>query len=178
MEGAGVILAVEVAVLPAPVRPGAGEAVEDLGRAALAAGVVGALGGLGAPEPLRHALLLDGDEVGGDAGLAEVLLRHDVDGDLRPVRGHADAGRLEDGRPVGVDDARVPGREGDSFERILTRGGEVSFDAHSLLPRLGRNRGRRQYASRAPKSLGPKNHRGQVRVGTEHLHERVSVKGG
>ena len=58
VEGAGVVLGGEVAALPAPVGPGAGEAVEDLAGIGLAAGalVLGQLGqralvGGGAPQP-------------------------------------------------------------------------------------------------------------------------------
>ena len=57
VEGAGVVLAIEVAVPPAPGGPRPGEAVEDLAGVALAGGVVGARGWLGAPQPLGDALL-------------------------------------------------------------------------------------------------------------------------
>ena len=62
VEGLGIFLAVEVAVAPAPIRPGVGQPVEDLAGVGLTAGPL--------PLGFRHA------------GLAEVLLGQDVGRDL------------------------------------------------------------------------------------------------
>src|ERR1044072_312852 len=63
-EGAGIVFAVEVAALPAPVGPGAGHTLEHLARAGLAAEALGLRqfgeGGFvrdRTPQPLRHVML-------------------------------------------------------------------------------------------------------------------------
>ena len=95
VEGLGVLLAREVPVLAAPLRPAPGHPVKDLpgrplppgDRLAVAVEDRPALG-----VHLRHP------------GLAEVLLGEDVGGHLRPVRGDLDVLEPEDGGPVRVAD--------------------------------------------------------------------------
>ena len=104
----------EVTVLPARVGPAAREAVEQLAAVgladvALAGRELGQLEGVGlaAPQPLRDVLLGHPPQPRRHAGLAEVLLRHDVDRHLRPALRHLDVGGLEDRRAIGVGDART-----------------------------------------------------------------------
>ena len=90
-EGARVGLGREVAALPAPIGPGAGEPVEHLLAGLLADKALGlgqraerrVIGGR-TPQPRRHGFLLDLLQAGGHAGLAEIFLRQHVGGDLRP----------------------------------------------------------------------------------------------
>ena len=83
--GARIVLAVEVAVLVAPVRPRAGEPMEDL--TGVGFGPEGrVVGGLGAPQPLRNVGFLDALEGARNAGLPEILLRDDIGRDLTPAR--------------------------------------------------------------------------------------------
>jgi hypothetical protein len=85
----------EIAALPAPVGPGAGQPVEDLlGRGFPAEPLVhGKLGqrvfvGHRPPQELGHVLFAHLLKTRGNAGLAEILLRDDVRGDLAPAFGH------------------------------------------------------------------------------------------
>ncbi len=118
LEGAGVILRVEIAALPAPIGPGAGEPVEHILGGVLAARL-GAVGGL-APEEFGDALLGNGLQRGGDAGLAEICLRQHIAGDLRPLLGDFDVGLLEDDRAVRVADLADGVAERDAFVRRMT----------------------------------------------------------
>ena len=109
VEGARILLGREIAALPAPIGPAAGEAVEDLlgrglGHAALALGQgrEGGLVGDRAPQPGRDAVLLDLFEARRDPGLAEILLRQHVGGDLAPRFRHLDPGLPEDDRAVRI----------------------------------------------------------------------------
>ncbi len=103
IEGAGVLFAVEVATLPAPVGPGAGHAVEHLTRAALAAEALG-LGHCGegcfvgrrTPQPFGRVGIGDADHARGHTGATEILLGEDVGRDLRPRSRHVDVLQLED----------------------------------------------------------------------------------
>ena len=111
VEGAGVLLAVEVAAFPAPVGPGACHPVENLARAALAAESLGfrqrnesGLVGYGSPQPLRHVRFGDADHARRHAGATEILLGEDVRRDLRPLGRHVDVLQLEDDRAVGIAD--------------------------------------------------------------------------
>ena len=95
--GLGVLLAVEVAALPAPIGPGPDQAVEHLSGAGLAALALGlgqggerVLIGLGAPQPGRHTGLLDPGEAGRHTALAEVLLGQNVGCHLAPASRHLD----------------------------------------------------------------------------------------
>ena len=57
-----------------------------------------------APQPGRDGLLLDLLQARGHAGLAEILLRQHVGGDLRPERRHLDVVGAEHHRAVGIAD--------------------------------------------------------------------------
>ena len=101
----------EILALPAPIGPAAGEAIEHLLGRELADETLGfreqgeRLGvGHRAPQPGRHGLFLDLLQPRGDAGLAEILLREDVGGDLRPELGHFDIFQPEHDRTIGVAD--------------------------------------------------------------------------
>src|ERR1700678_2284485 len=105
-------------MLPAPVRPAAGEPVEDLARIVLRPELVvpgrPVQGGFvrdGAPQPLGHTLF--GHALGGrrHAGLAAVLPGEDVDRDLAPAGRHHDILGLKNYRPVRIDDSGGPGTE-------------------------------------------------------------------
>ena len=113
IEGARVFFADEILALPAPIGPAAGEAIEhllgrELADIALVLGQGGKRLGVGhrAPQPGRHGLFLDLLQARGDAGFAEILLRQDVGGDLRPEFGHLDVFEAEHHRAVGIADLR------------------------------------------------------------------------
>ena len=133
--GAGVGLAVEIAALPAPVGPGAGEAVEDLPGVGLAAGLRIRLGR--APgQPVGDILFRDGFEIGfvRHAGLAEVFLGQDVDGDLGPVFRRLHPVVAEHDGAVRIADLarRLP--EGDAVIGIPAFDRELAPDFHRHLP--------------------------------------------
>src|SRR5581483_1064073 len=115
--GARFELVVEVAVLEAPVRPAAGEAMEHLAGVVLAAERrVGRR--LGAPQPLGDALFGDADRRGRDAGLPKILLSEDVGRDLGPAARDLAVLGLEDDLAVGIDDPRRAGLERESGVRV------------------------------------------------------------
>jgi hypothetical protein len=123
-EGARVVLAGEIAALPAPVGPGAGEPVEHLTRVVLADDAFGgralrerALIGHRAPQPGRDLSFLDALEACGHTGLAEILLRQDVGRDLAPMLGDGEALQPEDDGTV-----RVLDLGGGAAERDLVVG--------------------------------------------------------
>ena len=137
VERARVLLGREVAVLPAPVRPAAREAVEDLSGIGLTAEarVVGEIGagvllGNRTPQPVGHAVLGHADGLVWHAGLAKVLLGQDVDGDLAPLLGNQDVGGLEDDGAVRVGDARAARNELDGLERVVTGSGVSPSNVH------------------------------------------------
>ena len=140
-EGARVLLGREVAALEAPVGPGAGEAIEHLAGVGLAAealflGELGerALVGDRPPRPGGDLRLLDLLQAAGDAGLAEILLREDVGGDLAPVLGHEEAVEAEDDRAVGVLDLARGAAEFDRVVRRLAGCREAPRDLHKCPP--------------------------------------------
>ena len=102
-EGLRVLLAVEIAALPAPIGPGAGEPVEDLARIGLADRCARPRAARRArPRRARSARGRRGRcsprpaEPRGHAGLAEIFLGNDVAGHLAPGRrasGCSPAGR-------------------------------------------------------------------------------------
>ena len=151
-EGARVLLGGEVAALPAPVGPGAGEAIEHLARVGLAAEALflgqlgqGALVGDGAPEPGRNLRLFDLLQAAGDAGLAEILLRQDVGGDLAPVLRHLEAVEAEDDRAVGVLDLAGRAAELDGLVGRLAGRRKAPRDLHKCPPCLVIAGRRREY---------------------------------
>ncbi len=124
-EGLGVGFGVEIATLPAPIGPGAGQAVEYLGRLGLAGRPLGRLeggeccfiGGMPA-QPDGDIGFGHGIVAGRNPGLAEIFLGQHVAGDLRPVRRDLDILQLKDHRSVGIADF---GRGGAEFDRCIGR---------------------------------------------------------
>jgi len=123
--GAGVLFGVEVAALPAPVRPSSGQAIENLLGAQFSDDALffrefskSRLIRYRSPQPRRNIVFLHALEVGGDAGLAEVFLREDVTGDLRPVGGNFDIVHLEHERAVGISDFA---RRATEFDLVVGR---------------------------------------------------------
>ena len=108
-ERARVGLAVEIAALPAPIGPGAGEPLEHLlGRlladAALLLGqrLQSVFVGGRAPQPGRNGLFLDLLQPRRHPRLAEIFLRQHVGGDLRPEARHLHIVGMEHHRAVGI----------------------------------------------------------------------------
>ena len=87
-----------------------------------------------APQPLRHVRFGDLDEAGRDAGPAEILLREDVGGDLRPVGRHVDALRLKNDRAVGIADFGVGSTKSHSFEWRFSCLRIPTLEAHRRSP--------------------------------------------
>ena len=139
--GARILVAVEIAGLPAPIGPGAGEAVEHLLRRGLGAHALflrqraqRRLVGDRAPQEGGNALLLDALHPRRDARFAEIFLRQHVGRDLAPGGGNFDALKREHDRTVGIADLALGGREGDEVIRADARLGVMPFDAHRLRP--------------------------------------------
>src|SRR5260370_27490329 len=139
--GAGVILGIEIAALPAPVGPGPGGAVENLLGAALglAALVRRELGerllvGSVAPQPSRHIALHYRLQPGRNPRLAEILLREDVAGDLAPFHRHFHIAELEDDGAVRIANLARRPSERDGCVRILPSPGEPTSDTHTNSP--------------------------------------------
>ena len=140
-EGAGIRFPVEIAALPAPIGPGAGEPVEHLGGPRLAGGgarlvelsgrrLVGDM----APEPSGHVRLLDRLHLGRHAGLAEVFLGQDVDGDLGPRDRRFDVAELENDRAVRIADLARGFVELDAVVGRLPLACEQALNPHRLVP--------------------------------------------
>ncbi len=127
----------EIAALPTPVGPGAGQPVEDLPRIGFRAVTFGLrqLGEFGlvghrAPQEGGNVVLFDLLEASGHAGLAEILLRQNVGGNLGELRRHVDVVEPEHHGAVGILDLRQGLAEFDLRIGRLTRLGEVPLDAH------------------------------------------------
>ena len=142
VERLRVLLRREVAALETPVRPRAGEAIEHLAGIGLAAVALflgqfgeGFLVRHGAPGPRRDLRLFHLLQAAGDPGLAEILLRQDVGGDLAPVLRHLEAVEAEDDRAVGVLDLTGRAAEFDGGVGRAARSGEAPRDLHSV-PRV------------------------------------------
>ena len=138
-ERAGVLFGVEIAALPAPIGPGAGEPLEHLlrrnaRRRALLLGqrLQRLLVGDRAPQPGRNGLFLDLLQPRGHARLAEIFLRQHVGGDLRPGRGHLDVVGAEHHRAVGIADLARGQPERDVRVGGLSCLGVSPFDPHPL----------------------------------------------
>ena len=141
-EGAGVVLAVEIAALPAPVGPGAGKPVEDLARVGLGAVALvfrqfgkGGLVGHRTPQEGGDGILLDLLQAGGHAGLAEIFLGENVARDLAELHRYVDVVEPEDDRAVRVLDL---GKRLAEFDVRIGRPallGVMTFDAHALVPK-------------------------------------------
>ena len=132
-------IGVEIAALPAPIGPGAGEPVEHLlgGGFADEALLLGqraecVLVRHRAPQEGGDGLFLDLLQARRNAGLAEILLRQDIGGDLRPEFRHLDVVRLEHDRAIRVADFGRGQAERDLRVGRLPVLGEAPFDPHSL----------------------------------------------
>src|SRR5690606_16207217 len=132
-----VFFRVEIAALPAPIGPGAGETVEDLPRVALRAEAVfraQRLKRIGVrhvpPQEFRYAFLRHGFQHRGHARLAEIFLGEHVAGDLAPLRRDLNVLQVEDDRPVGIADFARRRAEGKTFVRRLTLDCEATLDTH------------------------------------------------
>ncbi len=145
-EGARVDFAVEMAALPAPIGPGAGEPLEHLlGRPLadiallLRQRLERVFVGHRAPQPGRNGFFLDALEPRRHAGLAEIFLRDDVGGDLRPGGGHFHVLGVKHDRAVGVANLAGGQPERDARVRRLALCGVTTLDPHFLRPfSLGR----------------------------------------
>ncbi|MPL92618.1 hypothetical protein SDC9_38730 [bioreactor metagenome] len=175
--GARVVLGAEIAALPAPVGPGAGQPVEHLlGRgfahnALIFRQVLKRLGvGDRAPQELGHALLAHLLQRRGNARLAEVFLREHVGGNLAPALGHLDAVVVEHDLAVRVANFRRGGGEGDLAIGAGLGRGELAFDLHLHCPvfksnppcRLRKDRGARPEACSRGRPSRFRSTRGEV----------------
>src|SRR5580704_15831253 len=142
VERARIRLGVEVAALPAPVRPGARHAVEHLLRRGLSAARFARR--LMPPEEFRYAGFGDGFQVRRDTGLAEVLLRQHVAGDLTPRIGDLDVALTEDDGAVRIAD--FAGRESELDALI----GRLAFDS---VPTLNAHKCPRERMMVPPRTL-------------------------
>ena len=142
-ERARVFFGVEIAALPAPIGPGAGEPVEHLLGGGLRTGAL-ALGqrferrlvGDRAPQERRHGVLLDALQPRRDPRLAEILLGEHVGRHLAPAGGDLDVVEREDDRAVGVADL-ASGRM--KFDQRVGRNislGVSPLDPHFFVPRF------------------------------------------
>ncbi len=120
-ERARIVLGGEVAALPAPVGPGAGEAVEHLAGVRFAAEALFSGSSASARSSAAERHSQDGTGVffellqaARHAGLAEILLRQNVGGDLAPMLGDVEIVEPEDDGAVGVLDLGCGAPEGDA----------------------------------------------------------------
>ena len=142
VEGAGILFALEIAALPGPIGPGAGQPVEALLGAGLAAAALplrqhgerGLVRGA-APQPGRDALFLDRGDSRRHPGLAQIFLGQDVASDLAPLGRDLDSLGSEHDRPVGVADFAGGAAEGDAFVWIPPGRGKTTRDVHWLPPK-------------------------------------------
>ena len=118
-ERARVFFGGEVAALPAPVGPGAGEAIEDLAGIGLAAEAfffweIGERRFIGdrTPQPRGDLRLFEFLQARRDAGLAEILLRQNVGGDWLKCSGTSKPSRRKTMEPSGFLISEVARRNG------------------------------------------------------------------
>ena len=140
-EGGGVFFRREIAALPAPVGPGAGETGEDLAGIGFRAVLLFLRQRLhrflvchGAPQEGGDVVFLDLLQDLRDPGLAEIFLRENVGRDLGELRRHVDVGQPEDDGAVRVADLADRLAEFDPAIGARVRLGETTFDAHCLSP--------------------------------------------
>ena len=120
IKSLGVFGGVEVAEGLAPVSPAASKAVEHFAGVGLEVDVE-----LGVGAQISQIGL-----AAEDARLAEILLREDVGGDLRPLRRDHDAFHLEHAGPIGIFDLAAAGLKGDSRVRVVASSREIASDLH------------------------------------------------
>ncbi len=118
-----ILIAAKVPVLFAPVRPAAGETIEDLARVSLRPCY-----GVAALRHLRVAVVVELRH----SRLAEVLLDQHVDRHLRPVLGCLDTVHRKDEAPVGVSNLRGSIYELDGFVRVFSGACEATRHLHAL----------------------------------------------
>ncbi len=164
--GARVLLRVEIAGLPAPIGPGAGEPVEHLfGRdfRDVALGLGKMLERLlvrgRPPQERRHAVLLDALQARRDARLAEIFLRQHVGRDLAPDGRNLDVVEREDDRAVGIADLALRRREDDQVIGRRARLCVVPFNSHLSRPRfLSAIRPREPPCPKPEREVPPRSH--------------------
>jgi hypothetical protein len=140
-EGVGILFRIEIAALPAPIGPGAGEPLEHLLRRMLAdaalllrKGGQSLLIGGRAPQPGRNGLFLDLLQPGRDPGLAEIFLRQHIGGNLRPGARHLDVVGVEHHRAVGIANLARGQPERDVRVGCLSCFGVAPLDPHRPCP--------------------------------------------
>ena len=111
IEGEGVVFCIEIFALPAPIGPGAGKAVEHVGRrlfraVALFLRQFGECLFIGnrTPQEGGDVVFLDPLQPSGNARLAEIFLRQNVSCHLAPGRGHIDIVSRKDDRAIRIAD--------------------------------------------------------------------------
>ena len=140
-EGLRIGLGVEIFALAAPIGPGAGESVENIGggtfrpialglRQALECSLVGDR----APQEGGNIRLFDLGQAGGYAGLTEIFLGEHVGGDLAPGRRHVDIVLGEDDGAIRITDFALRLAELDLCVGRLTCLGIKSVDPHVFIP--------------------------------------------
>ena len=136
-ENLRVVFGIEIAALPAPIGPGAGEAIEDL----LGGGFADHAFGFGqqhhrfvvgdrAPQERGNGILFHLLQARGHAGLAEILLRQNVGGHLRPEFRNLDIVEPEHHRAVRILDLARGQTKFDPRVRRLAVFGVATFDPH------------------------------------------------
>jgi hypothetical protein len=141
-ESPGIGLAVEIATFPAPIGPGAGHPIEDLLGGRLAHGALGLRQGRQrimvrhmAAQPGRNTWLIHGFQGCGNSSLAEILLRQDVAGDLRPRLRHLDTRQAEDDRSIRIANLARRSDELDLAIPTFCIGGQFPLKAHAKVLR-------------------------------------------
>src|SRR6185295_37242 len=140
VEGARVIFTIEIAALPAPVGPRAGETMEYLLGADFAAGFLFAFGerveavfvGDLPPEKRGNVLFLNRFQAHRDSRAAEIFLRHHIAGDLTPAVGNFNSLLTEDHRSVGIADFAGQGMETDALVGRPAIDSEKTPDTHGF----------------------------------------------
>ncbi len=142
VEGAGVLLRVEIAALPAPIGPSTGQTMKHLFGALFVGEFRLALGKDGesilvrhlTPEEGRDRVFLDAFQPRRDAGPAEIFLRHHVGSDLAPRVGDLDSLLPEDHRTVWIADFAGRGAERNALIGRFACGGEKTIYTHTIPP--------------------------------------------
>ena len=141
IEGLGVFLAVEIAALPPPIGPGAGEPVENLPCILFRAETLflrqrrqRVLIGHMPPQPGGDSLFLDRLQLRGDARLAEIFLGENVARNLAPLRRDLKAVQAEHGGTIRIADFARGRAKGNALIGAVPLDGEATLDTHVLAP--------------------------------------------